>query len=80
MAITEPTKIKLEFKEAVYMYGGDYNQGFEDGKSEGFEEGKVEGYNEGVEFGKATHQRKRELSHIRQMALTRLFHPQASFQ
>ena len=53
MAITEPTKIKLEFKEAVYMYGGDYNQGFEDGKSEGLEEGKAEGYNEGVEFGKA---------------------------
>ena len=51
--ITEPTKIKLEFKEAVYMYGGDYNQGYEDGKSDGIDEGKKIGYDEGVEFGKA---------------------------
>lgn len=51
--ITEPTKIKLEFKEAVYMYGGDYNQGYEDGKDDGFEEGKQVGYDEGVEVGKA---------------------------
>ena len=51
--ITEPTKIKLEFKEAVYMYGGDYNQGYNDGKEDGFEEGKQVGYTEGVEYGKA---------------------------